>query len=47
MGVLEQLESTGNRPHLIKELAAVLGNKLKVVQRYLPLLMAVSSGLCS
>lgn len=42
VGVLEQLEATGNRPHLIKELAVILTNSLKVVERYvirkLPLL---------
>jgi hypothetical protein len=26
VGVIEQLEKTGNRPHLVKELAAVLIN---------------------
>lgn len=34
VGVIEQLENTGNRPHLLKELAAVLGTKLPIVQRY-------------
>jgi hypothetical protein len=33
VAVLEQLQSTGNRPHLIKELAAVLGNSLSAVER--------------
>jgi len=33
VAVLEQLESTGNRPHLIKELAAVLMNSLRTVER--------------
>lgn len=32
IAVLEQLEDTGNRPHLIKELAAVLSHSLKVVE---------------
>ncbi|KAB8339077.1 hypothetical protein FH972_022013 [Carpinus fangiana] len=32
VAVLEQLESTGNRPHLIKELAVILTNSLKVVE---------------
>ena len=34
VGVLQQLEKTGNRPHLIKELATVLMTSLKVVERY-------------
>jgi len=33
VAVLEQLQSTGNRPHLIKELAAVLSNSLSAVER--------------
>jgi len=33
VAVLEQLASTGNRPHLIKELAAVLMNSLRTVER--------------
>lgn len=33
VAVLEQLQSTGNRPHLIKELATILGNTLPVVER--------------
>ena len=33
-GVIEQLEKTGNRPHLIKELAAVLSNTNDGVARY-------------
>ena len=32
-GVIEQLESTGNRPHLIKELASVLANRNASVNR--------------
>lgn len=32
VAVLEQLEATGNRPHLIKELVAVLINILPVVE---------------
>ncbi|KAI9725292.1 MAG: hypothetical protein M1828_003307 [Chrysothrix sp. TS-e1954] len=32
VAVLDQLESTGNRPHLIRELAAVLSPKLKTVE---------------
>ena len=34
VGVIEQLEITGNRPHLIKELAAVLSNISDAVSRY-------------
>ena len=34
IGVIEQLEKTGNRPHLIKELAAVLSTTRDSVQRY-------------
>jgi len=33
-GVIEQLEKTGNRPHLIKELAAVLGTTSESVARF-------------
>jgi len=33
VGVIEQLEKTGNRPHLLKELAAVLSNTLPIVER--------------
>lgn len=33
-GVIEQLEKTGNRPHLIKELAAVLSNTNDAVAGY-------------
>jgi hypothetical protein len=31
--VIVQLENTGNRPHLVKELAAVLMQQLEVVQK--------------
>jgi hypothetical protein len=34
VGVLQQLEKTGNKPHLIKELANVLMTSLKCVERY-------------
>ena len=37
-GVIQQLEKTGNRPHLIKELAAVLSTTSDAVARYAPLL---------
>jgi hypothetical protein len=33
VGVIEQLEKTGNRPHLLKELAAVLQHSIPIVQR--------------
>jgi hypothetical protein len=32
-GVIQQLEATGNRPHLVKELAAVLSLTLRSVQQ--------------
>jgi hypothetical protein len=35
-GVIEQLEKTGNKPQLVKELAAVLCNSLNIVERYAP-----------
>lgn len=31
VGVIEQLEKTGNRPHLLKELAAILQHTLSIV----------------
>ena len=34
VGVIEQLEKTGNRPHLIKELATVLSSSSDAVARY-------------
>lgn len=34
VGVIQQLEKTGNRPHSLKELAAVLSNTLPIVERY-------------
>ena len=34
VGVIEQLEKTGNRPHLLKELAAVLCSTIPIVERY-------------
>lgn len=34
--VIVQLQNTGNRPHLVKELAAVLMQQLKIVQQYVP-----------
>lgn len=33
VGVIEQLEKTGNRPHLLKELAAVLSSSIPIVER--------------
>lgn len=38
VGVIEQLEKTGNRPHLLKELATVLSPTIPIVERYVPLL---------
>lgn len=34
--VIVQLQNTRNRPHLVKELAAVLMQQLKIVQQYVP-----------
>lgn len=34
IGTIQQLERTGNRPHLVKELAAVLATKLHIVEKY-------------
>jgi hypothetical protein len=42
VGVIEQLEKTGNRPHLLKELAAVLSATIPIVERYVPRLGATS-----
>lgn len=36
VGVIEQLEKTGNRPHLLKELATVLSPTIPIVERYVP-----------
>jgi hypothetical protein len=36
VGVIEQLEKTGNRPHLLKELALVLSPTIPIVERYVP-----------
>lgn len=33
-GVIVQLQATANRPHLVKELATVLGQSLTSVQQY-------------
>jgi hypothetical protein len=33
VGVIEQLEKTGNRPHLLKELAAILSSTIPIVER--------------
>jgi hypothetical protein len=33
VAVIEQLEKTGNRPHLLKELAAILQNTIPIVER--------------
>jgi hypothetical protein len=34
VGVIEQLEKTGNRPHLLKELAIILAPTIPIVERY-------------
>lgn len=34
IATLQQLEKTGNRPHLVKELAAILATKLHAVEKY-------------
>jgi hypothetical protein len=31
-GVIVQLQKTGNRPHLVKELAAILSSSVKLVE---------------
>lgn len=31
-GVIVQLQKTGNRPHLVKELAAILSGSVKIVE---------------
>ena len=36
VGVIQQLEKTGNRPHLLKELAIVLSPTIPIVERYVP-----------
>lgn len=36
VGVIEQLEKTGNRPHLLKELATVLSPTIPIVERCVP-----------
>lgn len=36
VAVIEQLERTANRPHLLKELAAILSNHIPIVQTYVP-----------
>lgn len=34
VGTIQQIEKTGNRPHLVKELAAILATKLHCVEKY-------------
>lgn len=34
VGAIQQLEKTGNRPHLVKELAAVLATNITAIERY-------------
>jgi hypothetical protein len=36
-GVIVQLQKTGNRPHLVKELALVLSSSVKIVETFVPL----------
>lgn len=43
VGVIEQLQKTGNRPHLLKELATVLSPTIPIVERYVPMDNAPSS----
>jgi hypothetical protein len=33
-GVIIQLQKTGNRPHLVKELAAILSGSVKIVEMW-------------
>lgn len=42
VGVIEQLEKTGNRPHLLKELALVLSPTIPIVERYVPQLLILT-----
>ncbi|KAF2033715.1 hypothetical protein EK21DRAFT_58192 [Setomelanomma holmii] len=42
VGVIEQLEKTGNRPHLLKELATVLSPTIPIVERYVPNLFSAN-----
>lgn len=37
VGVIDQLQKTGNRPHLLKELATVLSPIIPIVERYVPI----------
>lgn len=46
VGVIEQLEKTGNRPHLLKELALVLSPTIPIVERYATRLPLLLPGLC-
>lgn len=39
VAVIDQLEKTGNRPHLVKELAAVLIALNATVAKYVPILL--------
>jgi hypothetical protein len=36
-GVIVQLQKTANRPHLVKELAAILSSSVKIVETSVPL----------
>jgi hypothetical protein len=35
-GVIVQLQKTGNRPHLVKELALMLSSSVKIVETFVP-----------
>jgi hypothetical protein len=43
VAVIHQLEKTGNRPHLVKELAAVLIALNATVAKYVPLLQSFAT----
>ncbi|KAB5583095.1 hypothetical protein GE09DRAFT_290168 [Coniochaeta sp. 2T2.1] len=47
VAVIDQLQKTGNRPHLVKELAAVLMQQLKIVQQSANPAAIISSRLSS
>jgi hypothetical protein len=47
VGVIEQLEKTGNRPHLLKELAAVLATAIPIVESSANPAAIISSRLAS
>lgn len=43
VGAIQQLEKTGNRPHLVKELSAALSTNIQAVERYVPHLLTLST----